>query len=64
MTGAAGAAGEGETWQKGPRGFKPLCPPPTPGCPPIYLTSSSPPSPIPYHHPPSFPPHPPPAPPL
>ena len=54
-----GATGAGDKWQKEPRGVLPTCPPPPPGCPPLYLTSSSPPSPT--HH--QHPPHPHPAPP-
>ena len=60
----AGAAGEGDKWQKGQKEISPTCHPPPPGCPPLYLTSSSPPSSTYHHHPPSSPPHPPPAPPL
>ena len=61
---AAGAAGEGDKWQKGPRKILPICPPLPPGCPPLYLTSSSPPSSTHHIYPPPSPPHPPPAPPL
>ena len=60
----AGAAGEGDKWQKGLKEILPKCPPPPPGWPPLYLTSSSPPSPTHHNHSPSSPPHPPPAPPL
>ena len=54
----AGAAGEGDKWQKGPREILPTRHPPPPGCPPLYLNSSSPH----HHHPPSSPPNPPTAP--